>query len=74
LEPTPWELYWCDEFRNLGFRRLWNRIKHSSYTIKARWTASGQTAIQERQVNIQAGWAVTVDFRANIENAPPVLP
>lgn len=47
-----------------------------SYTIKARWMDGGRPIEGERQVNIQAGQAVTVDFRGSSpgENLPPPNP
>jgi uncharacterized protein (TIGR03000 family) len=46
-----------------------------TYTIKARWMENGQAVTRERQVHVQAGQSVTVDFRANpVENVPPPLP
>jgi uncharacterized protein (TIGR03000 family) len=34
-----------------------------TYTIKARWMENGKAVEQERQVNVQAGHNVTVNFR-----------
>jgi uncharacterized protein (TIGR03000 family) len=34
-----------------------------TYTIKARWMENGKAVNQERQVNVQAGQNVTVNFR-----------
>ena len=46
-----------------------------TYTIKARWMENGQAVTRERQVHVQAGQSVTVDFRENTrENVPPPLP
>jgi len=36
-----------------------------TYTIKARWTENGRTMDQQRQVQVQPGQSVTVDFRGN---------
>jgi len=41
------------------------------YTVKARWNENGRPVEQERQVNVQPGQSVTVDFRGNSgENIP----
>lgn len=36
-----------------------------TYTIKARWMENGRMVDRERQVNVQSGQAITVDFRNN---------
>jgi uncharacterized protein (TIGR03000 family) len=36
-----------------------------TYAVKARWTENGRPIEQERQVNVQAGQSVTVDFRGS---------
>jgi uncharacterized protein (TIGR03000 family) len=36
-----------------------------TYTIKARWTENGQAVEQQRQVQVQPGQSVSVDFRGN---------
>lgn len=42
-----------------------------TYTIKAQWMENGQPVGQERQVNVQAGQRITINFRDNSsENAP----
>jgi uncharacterized protein (TIGR03000 family) len=46
-----------------------------TYTIKASWMESGKTVTQERQVSVQAGENVTVNFRENPrEIVPQPLP
>jgi len=35
------------------------------YAVKARWNENGRPIEQERQVNVQAGQSVSVDFRSN---------
>jgi uncharacterized protein (TIGR03000 family) len=42
-----------------------------TYTIKARWMENGQAVIRERQVNVQSGQNVTVNFR---ESAREIVP
>lgn len=44
--------------------------KHFTYAIKARWMEQGNAVERDRQVNVQAGQKVTVDFRDNSEYAP----
>lgn len=41
------------------------------YTIKARWMENGQPVERERQVTVQAGQKVTVNFRDNSGEAAP---
>jgi uncharacterized protein (TIGR03000 family) len=42
-----------------------------TYTIKARWTENGQTRDQQREVQVQPGQTVTVDFRGNAGETLP---
>ena len=42
-----------------------------SYTIKARWTQNGQSVDQQRQVQVQPGQSVGVDFRGKSGESPP---
>lgn len=44
--------------------------KQFVYTIKARWVEQGKAVERDRQVDVQAGQRVTVDFRDRSENAP----
>jgi len=46
-----------------------------TYTIKARWTENGRTMDQQRQVQVQPGQSITVNFRGNPgENLPTPRP
>jgi uncharacterized protein (TIGR03000 family) len=45
--------------------------KNFTYTIKARWMENGQAVDRQRQVNVQAGQRVTVNFRDNSGEAAP---
>jgi uncharacterized protein (TIGR03000 family) len=46
-----------------------------TYTIRARWTENGQTVNRERQIRVQAGQSVTIDFRTSAsEGVLPPLP
>jgi uncharacterized protein (TIGR03000 family) len=42
-----------------------------TYTIKARWTANGKAVERDRQVNVQAGQRITVNFRDNPSETVP---
>jgi uncharacterized protein (TIGR03000 family) len=42
-----------------------------TYTIKARWMENGKTVNQERQVNVQAGQNITVNFREKAREDVP---
>ncbi len=42
-----------------------------TYTIKARWMENGKAVNQERQVNVQAGQNITVNFRENAREDVP---
>jgi uncharacterized protein (TIGR03000 family) len=42
-----------------------------TYTIKARWTENGQPMEQQRQVQVQPGQSVSVDFRGNSGESLP---
>jgi uncharacterized protein (TIGR03000 family) len=45
-----------------------------AYTVKARWIEGGQTVTRERQVNVQAGQNILVDFDQKTgESVPPPL-
>lgn len=44
--------------------------KNFSYTLRARWLEQGQAVERNRQVYVQAGQRVNVDFRDPSENAP----
>jgi len=43
-----------------------------SYMVRARWTENGQTVERERQVNVQPGQAVTVNFRGSSAETLPL--
>lgn len=45
-----------------------------TYTIKVRWMENGQAVIRERQVNVQAGQSVTVNFRESVRQDAPIPP
>jgi uncharacterized protein (TIGR03000 family) len=82
LLPTADAQVWFDggATKQQGMERLFHspnlEPSHNfTYAIKARWMANGQAVTRERQVNVQAGQSVTVNFRESAsENVPPPLP
>jgi len=68
--PTPDAQVWFDGSltQQQGMQRVFNSPALTagyaySYMIKARWIANGQPVEREQRVQVQAGQAVTVDFR-----------
>jgi len=66
---------WFDDTRTTqrGMERTYQtaRLQNAgTYLIKARWNENGRTVERERQVNVQPGQSVTVDFRDGEKIAP----
>jgi len=61
-----------------GMERLFNTPalqQAGAYTIKARWTENGRNVDQQRQVQVQPGQSITVNFKANPpDKLPAPLP
>jgi len=45
--------------------------KNFTYTIKARWMENGKAVERDRQVNVQAGQKITVNFRDSPSETAP---
>jgi len=76
--PVPDAQVWFDNSltQQQGMERVFQTVPLETgstyiYTVKARWNENGRPIEQERQVNVQAGQSVTVDFRGSSgENIP----
>jgi len=70
IVPNPDAQVWFDDAATSqrGMERLFHTPalqQTGTYSIKARWTENGRTVYQERQVQVQPGQSVTVNFQAN---------
>jgi len=68
--PTPDAQVWFDDSATSqrGMERTFNTPSLSqagTYTIRAMWTEGGRTVDRQRQIRVQPGQVVTVDFRGS---------
>jgi len=68
--PTPDAQVWFDDSATAqrGMQRTFHTPslqQGGTYTIRAVWTENGRTVDRQRQIRVQPGQSVTVDFRSN---------